>query len=201
MNDLYNVLTRFGDYYKLNAHMDWNPNLLSNYEWIQYNPRKNIDRDALSITSLDGGMSGKPDLDSLYEYYNQTGIALYEKDFNKKTIIYDYFKTWLDPVAAHLGRTHIIRLNNGGYFPPHRDNKHFDIESFRLFIPLTYDTSTNFFMLEDNKLEFERGYMYFIDTAKMHTVFNASDIPWYFVVVNLVLTEESIKDTLKLITG
>lgn len=201
MNDLYNVLTRFGDCYKLNAHMDWNPNLLSNYEWIQYNPRKNIDRDALSITSLDGGMSGKPDLDSLYEYYNQTGIALYEKDFNKKTIIYDYFKTWLDPVAAHLGRTHIIRLNNGGYFPPHRDNKHFDIESFRLFIPLTYDTSTNFFMLEDNKLEFERGYMYFIDTAKMHTVFNASDIPWYFVVVNLVLTEESIKDTLKLITG
>ena len=201
MNDLYNVLTRFGDCYKLNAHMDWNPNLLSNYEWIQYNPRKNIDRDALSITSLDGGISGKPDLDSLYEYYNQTGIALYEKDFNKKTIIYDYFKTWLDPVAAHLGRTHIIRLNNGGYFPPHRDNKHFDIESFRLFIPLTYDTSTNFFMLEDNKLEFERGYMYFIDTAKMHTVFNASDIPWYFVVVNLVLTEESIKDTLKLITG
>lgn len=201
MNDLYNVLTRFGDCYKLNAHMDWNPNLLSNYEWIQYNPRKNIDRDALSITSLDGEMSGKPDLDSLYEYYNQTGIALYEKDFNKKTAIYDYFKTWLDPVAAHLGRTHIIRLNNGGYFPPHRDNKHFDIESFRLFIPLTYDTSTNFFMLEDNKLEFERGYMYFIDTAKMHTVFNASDLPWYFVVVNLVLTEQSINDTLKLITG
>ena len=34
-------------------------------KWVQYNPRKNIPRYGLSITSLDGGFSGVPDLDSL----------------------------------------------------------------------------------------------------------------------------------------
>ena len=37
-------------------------------DWKQYNPRKSIDRQGLSITSLDGGLSGIPDLDSLFVY-------------------------------------------------------------------------------------------------------------------------------------
>ena len=35
------------------------------YEWKQYNPRKNVNRYGLSVTSNDGSLNGE-DLDSLY---------------------------------------------------------------------------------------------------------------------------------------
>ena len=47
-------------------------------KWVQYNPRKNIPREGLSITSLDGGFSGIPDLDSLKEYNEQHNIYIDE---------------------------------------------------------------------------------------------------------------------------
>ena len=201
---LYSILTRFGDYFQLRLNFNTG-NIINeldeNFEWVQYNPRKNIDRQGLSITSLDGGLSGKPDLDSLYEHYNETGEIYKESNFNNKTSVYPYFRKWLDPLESHLGRTHVIRLNRGGYFPPHRDNKHSNIESFRLFLPLNYDSRTTFFMLEDKKLEFTNGIMYFIDTAKMHTLFHCADNPFYFVVANITLSKESVDDTLKFIYG
>lgn len=202
---LYSTLTRFGDYYPLKLANRCDSSLINQLEtefkWVQYNPRKNINRLGLSITSLDGGLSGKPDLDSLYEYYNETGIIHREPDFNVKTAVYDFFKEWLDPIQQHLGRTHVIKLNQGGYFPPHRDNKHANIESFRLFLPLNYNTMHNFFMLENRKLEFTNGEMYFIDTAKMHTLFNTGMNPFYFVVANVILTDKSIEDILKYLHG
>lgn len=207
MNDnviLYNILTRFGNCYPLKIkHNVLNTinELNSNFKWVQYNPRKNIDREALSITSLDGGLSGYPDLDSLYEYYNETGIILKEQDFKIKTPVYEYFKKWLDPIEKFMGRTHVIRLNSGGYFPPHRDNKHSDIQSFRLFLPLNYDNQRHFFMLEDKKLEFNTGSMYFINTALMHTVFNTDIDPFYFVVINIDISKQSIDNTLQFIHG
>jgi len=201
---LYSTLTRFGDYYPLKLENNTGSiikDLNDKFDWVQYNPRKKIDREGLSITSLDGGMTGKPDLDSLYEYYNETGIALDETNFTTKTPVYDYFKQWLDPLQAYLGRTHVIRLNRGGFFPPHRDNKHSNIDSFRLFLPLNYTSNQNFFLLEDSKMEFKNGVMYFIDTAKMHTLFNTNEKPFYFVVANVVLTQESVDATLKFLTG
>jgi hypothetical protein len=204
-SNLYNTLTRFGDYYSLKIKQNKCNEIINslneNFDWVQYNPRKNIDREGLSITSLDGGLSGRPDLDSLYDYYKTTGIVVKEKDFNIKTIVYDYFKQSLDPIKEFLGRTHVIRLNSGGFFPPHRDNKHSNIESFRLFLPLNYNTQQHYFLLENNKLEFNNGVMYFIDTAKMHTVFNTSTKPFYFVVVNVILNNNSIDKTLEFLYG
>lgn len=201
---LYSTLTRFGDCYSLRLRSRLGniiKDLESNFDWVQYNPRKSIHREGLSITSLDGGLSGRPDLDSLYEHYNQTGEVYKEFDFNVKTPVYEYFKDWLDPIQQYLGRTHVIKINEGGYFPPHRDNKNANIESFRLFLPLNYDSMRNFFMLENRKLEFTNGEMYFIDTAKMHTLFNTDVTPFYFVVANVNLTTESVNATLKLLHG
>jgi hypothetical protein len=197
---LYSTLTRFGEYYPLklqNKVGNLINTLKDNFDWVQYNPRKHIDREGLSVTSLDGGISGKPDLDSLYEYYNETGIMLNETSFTTKTPVYKYFKEWLDPLDGHLGRTHVIRLNRGGYFPPHRDNKHSDIDSFRLFLPLNYSSEQVVFLLEDKKMEFKNGQMYFINTSKMHTLFNTSEKPFYFLVANVILTQESVDATLK----
>ena len=201
---LYSALTRFGDCYSLRLRSSLGniiKDLENNFEWVQYNPRKSIRREGLSITSLDGGLSGRPDLDSLYDYRDKTGIVLKESNFTVKTPVYDYFKEWLDPIQQHLGRTHIIKLNKGGYFPPHRDNKNSNVESFRLFLPLNYDSMRNFFILENRKLEFTNGEMYFIDTAKMHTLFNTNVIPFYFVVVNVILTDDSVNDIIKYLPG
>lgn len=201
---LYSILTRFGDYYPL--RLDGKTTALieeleTKYDWVQYNPRKKIDRKGLSITSLDGGLSGKPDLDSLYEYYNETGIILKEQDFNKKTPVYKHFEKWLDPFRDFLGRTHVIKLETGGYFPPHRDNKHSNIDSFRLFLPLNYDSQKTFFLLENKKMEFDNGKIYFIDTAKLHTLFHTGDKPFYFVIANVILSQESVDSTLKFLYG
>jgi len=200
-SSLYSILTRFGDYYQLKLN---NGNVIkeleTNFEWVKYNPRKNIRRDGLSITSLDGGLSGRPDLDSLYEHYKDTGEEYTESDFRTKTPVYDYFKECLDPIEKHLGRTHILRLRSGGFFPPHRDNMHINIDTFRLFLPFNYD-SNKFFMMEDKRMEFVNRKMYFINTAKTHTLFNTDLRPFYFLVANVILTEESVQDTLKFLQG
>ena len=62
-------------------------------------------------------------------------------------------------------------------------------------------TETIFFMLEDKKMEFENGKMYFIDTARMHTLFNTREEPFYFVVANVILSQESVDATLKFLYG
>ena len=50
-------------------------------------------------------------------------------------------------------------------------------------------------------MNFENGKMYFIDTAKMHTLFNADETPFYFVVANVILSEESVSKTIKFLYG
>ena len=70
MSYLYDSLARYGKVYDLTHRM--NPSTFlqatENYNWIPYNPRKNLPRWGQSITSLDGEMSGIPDLDSVLEY-------------------------------------------------------------------------------------------------------------------------------------
>ena len=51
-------------------------------EWKPYNVRKPNNRWGLSITSLDGGLSGIPDLDSLYEYNKKNGTTIANQDIN-----------------------------------------------------------------------------------------------------------------------
>ena len=83
---LYECLSRYGDIYGLRQEIRTSEveKQLKLYEndWIQYNSRKKIDRWGLSITSLDGGMSGIPDLDSLKEYNIKHNLNLDETNFN-----------------------------------------------------------------------------------------------------------------------
>ncbi len=62
-------------------------------KWVQYNPRKNIPRKGLSITSLDGGFSGIPDLDSLKEYNDEHNVYIDEPDIKTKTPFYPYVES------------------------------------------------------------------------------------------------------------
>ena len=58
-------------------------------DWKKYNPKKEgNNRWGLSVTSLDGGLSGVPDLTSLLDYEKQTGITLHNHDLNTPTDVW-----------------------------------------------------------------------------------------------------------------
>jgi len=196
MSYLYDCLARYGNCYALK---DWiSPHevmeKLSDYEdsWVQYNPRKNIPREGLSITSLDGGLSGIPDLDSVREYNVKNNLLLDETSFNKTTELWPIVEPVLSRFKNHLGRTHFIKMHQTGCFPTHRDFYYREIKSFRLFIPLyNCNPPYTYFILDNQILNFEHGQVYFLETCKEHTVFTC-DTESLFVVANIILDEKSV---------
>jgi hypothetical protein len=48
------------------------------------------------------------------------------------------------------------------------------------------------FIIEDKIQHWEEGTMYFVDTAKMHYLFNAGFSPSYMVVVNAVINSDTV---------
>ena len=167
------------------------------FDWPKYNPRKDkIDRLGLPLTSLDGGMSGIPDLDSLLEYNNENNTSYGEADFSTPTPAYEYFKEVLDPFKLWLGRTHVLKMNPGGYFPPHRDAH--NLKTFRLIVPLQNVSPPQVsFIVEDKILNLEVGRMHFVDTVKMHYLFNTSNRPTYWIVINVKTTPDAVKKVLQ----
>ena len=83
--ELYNHLTVYGSVYDTNYFLPQSENFVAwteeNFDYVHYNPRKDIKRYGLSITSLDGGTSGVPDLDSLKDYNRENNTQLTECDF------------------------------------------------------------------------------------------------------------------------
>ena len=194
MSYLYDTLARYGDVYALSLHTDRDIlKELKKYNWVQYNPRKNIPRRGLSITSLDGGLSGIPDLDSVKEYNIKHNLSLDETSFNQKTELWPLVESALKPFENHLGRTHFIQMDRTGCFPPHRDQYSIEVNSFRLFIAIeNCNPPHNYFIIDDKIYYWEHGTVYFINTCKEHTVFT-TDSTSTFCVANVVINEESVK--------
>ena len=167
-------------------------------EWKQYNPRKPNDRQGLSITSLDGGLSGIPDLDSIFEYNKLHNTHVSEAEINVKTRVAEQV-TALHPLIDkfNLGRSHFIRLNRGGHFPPHRDGKILGVTCFRVLTMCHNCKDGQFqFTLEDKVYSFEPGRPYFVNTRKNHNVFSFVDNSVQCV-LNLPLTEENYNCVVK----
>ena len=210
-NSLYRDLTTFGSQYPLNLRMkdctkfiDWTED---NFEYVRYNPRKDIERYGLSITSLDGGLSGRPDLDSLPQYNREHNTTWTERDFKVPTPVYEGWPSLqecLAPFKDYIFRTHILKLNSGGYFPPHKDHpdpadfyksKKVVFDTFRLIMPMKNCAPPGMsFILEDKILNWEQGYLYFIDTARTHYLFNTTETPAYWLVVNVDVNEQTLAD-------
>jgi len=193
----YERLLSFGDLIKLNIRCK--PEALLNevkdFEWARYNPRKNIKRYGLSITSLDGKINGI-DLDSLYQYNEEHGTTYDEIDFNKTTNVYDMseeIQKIVDPFIDHIGRSHILNLRPGGFFPAHRDMRYSASQlSCRIIVPLrNCNPPQMYFMYEDTPLQFEHGSAYFLNTNKFHSVFSMQDS--YFIVLNVICNKDSHK--------
>jgi len=202
--EYYSMLTQFGNFYPLNLKIK-SPNQLvdwteENFEYVPYNPRKKIDRWGLSITSLNGGVDGIPDLDSLSEYNKENDTAYKEEDFCVHTPVYEHpeLKKILSPFDNYYVRTHFLKLNPGGFFPPHRDLKNDKFQYFRLIVPLkNYNPPYFNFILEDKMLYWEGGKVYFFDSAKTHYLFNCSSQPSYWIVINVNTNEQTVKTVMK----
>lgn len=162
----------------------------------QYNSLKpNIPRFGLSITSLDGLINGD-DLESLYQWNKNNNTSYDEMSFKKYTDVFSLSRE-LQPIFKSfdpfVGRSHVINLKKGGYFPPHRDDwGSKDQQTLRLFLPISMCNPPHmYFMLNDNLLHFNMGYLYFINTNIEHNLFSFSD-DCYFIVMNIESNEYTL---------
>lgn len=166
-------------------------------DWKVYNPDKpGYKRWGLSVTSLDGGLSGDPDLTSLYEFNARRGTSYNEMSFRKRTPVYDECKE-IQPVLApflpFLGRAHFLKLDQGGYFPYHRDSYAPGGADFRVFMPLNNGNLRDFvFLLGTERIQLEPGRAYFINTRMEHALFSFEDDSLHLV-LNLELSRESVE--------
>jgi hypothetical protein len=193
------VLSNLGDVVETNIWVDCklvNQNLLLfKDEWKIYNPRdtKN-NRYGLSLTSLDGGLSGIPDLDSLSLYNKEYGIEYLEEEFNKPTEVLESIREATRVFEKYeIGRSHVLRLDKGGHFPRHRDL----CDTFRLIAFLDCDPPESMtFTLEDKVLHLRCGRFYFINTIKDHSLFSFRD-DQKIIVLNVLLNEKNVNQLYK----
>jgi len=150
-------------------------------EWKPYNVKKPNNRWGLSITSLDGGLSGIPDLDSLSEYNNRHGTTLTNHDINTYTNVYSTsleLQKIIEPWKPWLGRCHYLKLNSGGFFPEHYDINKLDYtyEDVRLVGFVNRNSKdTMKFIYEDTVMNVKEGSLYYFNASKRHSVFSMSD--------------------------
>lgn len=164
---------------------------LEKMHWVKYNPRKEVQRWGASLTSLDGSVEGVPDLDSLYEYNTINGTRYFEPDFKTPTPQFKPFDFLLE--SYDLGRSHIIRLGLGGFFPYHRDS---DRDSFRLIYTIRNCHDTNLVWIQNSQvLKLRDHAWYYVNTKMIHSVF--SFFGCEFAVFNVITTEKSQKSLLR----
>lgn len=199
----YHQLISYGDQIELETRC--NPDRLlkeiKDFEWKQYNPRKEINRYGLSVTSSDGTRNGI-DLDSLYEYNKENNTKFDEDSFKTFTDVYyksEEVQKLVEPFKPWLWRTHFLNFRRGGYFPPHRDMRTSkEQKSMRLLVPISLcNPSDMYFMYEDKPLYFKYGSVYFLNTNKKHSIFSYSDKA-IMLVMNVECNEDSVEKVTKL---
>jgi len=194
----YNSLLSFGDLIPLKLKCDVKKlfDETEEFVYLKYNPRKDIERYGLSITSLDGSLNGI-DLDSIKEYNKENNTEYDELSFNKFTKVYHTspeIQKIVEPFKNHIGRSHILSLQEGGYFPPHRDLPVYveQQNSLRILVPLKgCNPPDMYFMYEDKPLHFEHGRAYFLNTNKSHNLFSFKGSE--MIVLNIKTNEEVYK--------
>ena len=209
-DSLTDFVVQYGDVVRLQFPI-WNTgpiyNILKKHPgWKYYQPHKpGYNRYGLSVTSLDGGFSGEPDLYSLLEYRTLTGKNYNEIDFKARTNLVDFIpelNPLLDFFEPGLGRTHFLRLDRGGFFPPHRDNGAVaTAETFRILVPIhNFYVNDMKWIQEEKILNLHVGQVYFINTSKLHSLFSFVD-DCIMLVLNVVWSKEILQKMAKKVDG
>lgn len=202
MSHLTDFITNFGNVIELDFPK-WDTRkvteiLLRHPGWKEYQPhKKGYNRYGLSVTSLDGGFTGDPDLYSLPEYRKLFGKSYSESEFKTRTNIVEFLpelNELLDYFEPALGRVHFLKLNKGGFFPPHRDNGLVtDVESYRILVPIHgFGINDMKWIQEEEVLYLREGTTYFINTTRAHSLFSFVD-NCIMLVLN-VMTDKQVLD-------
>jgi len=190
---LWNSLTNLGSYAKLNLRIDEMivaKDLLKFSEnWCPYNEKKDVhnNRWGLPVTSHTGDVMDNYHLNSFGYMQKYHDVEMKEENFTTPTEVYHavpHIKKLLDVFAPDIGRVHILKVNQGGYFPPHRDFAGVAPEYFRLSCVFGSCSDFNYVQtLHDQVFRPERNYLYFVNFQLNHSVFSFSDNLY-----NLILT-------------
>tara|TARA_B100000900_G_scaffold403335_1_gene410301 strand:- start:155 stop:796 length:642 start_codon:yes stop_codon:yes gene_type:complete len=149
-------------------------------DWKRYNPKKPNNRFGLSVTSIDGGLHGIPDLTSLRDWEIQTGEQIHNHDLNVPTDVYKNCPTLqaiLEPWKPWLGRCHFLRMDRGSFFPEHFDiNKEdYSYDEVR-FIGFVKCNEYDFKWIYDDKvIKGNPGTLWYFNGNKRHSVFSFKD--------------------------
>ena len=148
--------------------------------WKRYNPNKPNNRWGLSITSMDGGLSGVPDLTSLKHYEEETGIRLTNHDITTQTLVWEEseeVQRVLEPWKKWVTRCHFLRMDRGGFFPEHFDVNKLDPTYDEIRLTAFVDVNEYDFkwIYDDKVIKKNSGSVWYFNGNKRHSVFSTKD--------------------------
>lgn len=198
----YERLLSYGNVIQLRHIIDCRKllNEIQDFKFAPYNSRKkNNPRYGLSITSLNGEINGI-DLDSLIDAYETTGQVYNEMSFRTLTEVYEKsteLRKVVDPYKSFLGRTHFLKFNKGGYFPPHRDDRGSEEQpDFRIIVPIQFTNPPSSYYVFDGQIQhLNYGFAYFMNTNLEHSFFSFTDNA-LMIVMNIQGCSEAYKTVL-----
>lgn len=182
---LWNSLCNLGDMTKMKFNFD-RFKLLEQLEpfkdnWCPYNVKKDKvnNRWGLPITSHSGDVMDNYHLNSFGYMQRYHDIEMKEENFTTPTEVYHAvpeIAKIIDVFSPDIGRVHFLRVDQGGYFPPHRDFPGPDPEYVRLLAVFGNCKPENFGHILDGKLIYpDPGYLYLVNFQLDHSVFSFSD--------------------------
>lgn len=182
---LYNSLANLGDVVKLKWKFD--PYEVERQieqfkdNWCPYNVKKDTvnNRWGLPVTSHSGDVIDNYHLNSFGYMQKYHSVEMKEENFTTPTQVYHAIpgiRNLVDVFRPDIGRVHLLRVDKGGFFPPHRDFHGAAPEYFRLLVVFGRCSPENYVQLIDGKAVYpEPGWVYFINFQKDHSVFSFSD--------------------------
>ena len=182
---IWNTLCNMGDTIKLKWKINEHEVLeqLEQFKdnWCPYNVKKdaNNNRWGLPITSHSGDVMDNYHLNSFGYMQKYHDVEMKEENFTTPTEVYNKIPELaklVDAFAPDIGRVHLLRVDQGGFFPPHRDFPGVGPEWMRLLLVFGKCKPENFVHMLDGKPMYpDPGYLYFVNFQKDHSVFSFSD--------------------------
>ena len=164
--------------------------------WCPYNVKKDTvnNRWGLPITSHSGDVMDNYHLNSFGYMQKYHDVEMKEENFTTPTEVYkqipDLAKL-VDAFSPDIGRVHLLRVDTGGFFPPHRDFPGVGPEYFRLLCVFGKCKPENFVHMLDGKPMYpDPGFVYFVNFQLDHSVFSFSD-GLYALILTVKLTERT----------
>lgn len=202
---LWNGLCNMGNVVKLK--FSFNPlktvNQLNQFNdnWCPYNVKKDKvnNRWGLPLTSHSGDILDNYHLNSFGYMQKYHSVEMKEENFTTPTQVYtelSEISSIVDQFRPDIGRVHLLRVDQGGFFPPHRDFVGAMPEYFRLIAVFGKCSPENYVQMIDGKSVYlEPGFLHFVNFQLDHSVFSFSD-----GLYSLILTVKLNQRTYDLIT-